>query len=100
MGYEFIITFHLIGILVIFVLNIVAIVSVLKLIDDKPFLHWRGEHETASNIILVMTTVFSFKTLRLYHCELFNRRYFTAAFEDKYRTLINPIFIISMISLF
>jgi hypothetical protein len=99
MGYPKAVACHTIGLFAVFFLNLVTLVSVLRLIDDRPFRHWRDRNHKASVVFIVISALYSFKAVRLFICELFQKEYFNAAFEDKYRTMIRPMFIISMVGL-
>jgi hypothetical protein len=45
------------------------------------FTHWRKEDENDEDsfIILALNTVFSYKAIRLFYCQLFGKKYFNAA---------------------
>lgn len=62
-------------------LNLSSLFAFLLLIKDSVFIHWRKEDENDEDsfIILALNTVFSYKAIRLFYCQLFGKKYFNAA---------------------
>jgi len=98
-GFDLAIALHTIGIFGIFFLNFITLICILRIIEDRPFHHWRDVYTRSSTALIVLSALFSFKTVRFFKSNLFKKAYFNAAFEDQYRTLTKPLFIVSMIGL-
>lgn len=65
---------------------------------DIPFKHWANFHKKPYKVIKWMMLVFNFKLARLMYSNLFKKEYFNAAFDNRYATLIKPLFIASMVN--
>ena len=83
----------------IYVLNILCLITFLLLIDDLPFKHWMKKYDTETRVVFAVSTLFTFKLCRLLFSQLRNRPWFNAACEDRFKALIRPLFILSMLSL-
>ena len=84
-----------------FFLNLGGLVAFLLLVKDPAFTHWRDEPKNMkeSNIIFGLSTIFSYKSIRLLFSNLFDKTYLNAPCEDRYRSFIRPMFILNMIGL-
>jgi hypothetical protein len=101
LGFGLLFGFHLFALIIGYLLNFGCLVAYLSVIKDPVFDHWRNEDENDedSYIILTLTTVFSYKAIRLYYCQLFSKPYFNAASENTFRTFIKPMWILNMAGL-
>ena len=63
---------------------------------DKAFGHWCSYNSSVSTIFLTVTTWWSFKMARCYYCKFLNSN-FNAAFDNKFNTIVRPLFALSMV---
>lgn len=84
MGVRLLTGIHLVALIGHFFLNIASLVCFFHFCKDSVFNHWRKEDENDEDayIIFATNTVFSFKAMRLFYCQLFSKKYFKAATED------------------
>ena len=90
---------HTFAMFVHYFINVLCLIAIHYLMKDKPFEHWRDQYTRENRIIATVSTVYSFKASRLLFCNLQGKPYFDAACENRFRSLIRPMFIFTMINL-
>lgn len=67
--------------------------------EDLPFRHWYTEHKKSYTIYKYLMFLFNFKVSRGFYSKLFdNKPYFDAAFADRYKTLVRPLFYATVVN--
>ena len=80
-------------------LNAFCLLAIHLLLKDKPFEHWRDQYTRENRIIATVSTIYSFKTTRMLYSNFLGKPYFDAACENRFRSLVRPIFVLTMASL-
>ena len=79
--------------------NALCLLAVHYLISDKPYLHWRDQYTRETRVIAAVSTLYSFKATRLLFSNFLRYPFFDAACENRYRSLLRPFFVLTMLGL-
>ena len=90
---------HTFAMFVHYFLNVLCLIAIHYLINDKPFKHWRDQYTRENQIVATVSTVYSFKATRLLFSNFLGKPYFDAACDNRFRSLIRPMFILTMCNL-
>lgn len=100
-GFTIALSIHLATLLVMYFMNIAFTVYLIvkSQRDDAPFKHWCSYHDRLSTLYFILTSCLSFKMARCFYARVFKgSKYFDAAFDSKFESIIRPMFITSMIN--
>ena len=98
MGFKVVTGLHTFALFIHYFLNVLCLVAVHWRIKDKPYDHWRDQYTRESRIITAVSTLYSFKATRLLYSEFLRKPYFDAACDNRFRQIIRPFFIVTMVS--
>lgn len=84
-GYQFIFILHFVGFASGIFLNLCALIyAIVKLSKDLPYKYWKDQNSAANSTVLVLSTIFSFKLLKMITSGFYKRNWTLAAFEQKF----------------
>lgn len=66
--------------------------------QDSAYKHWVDQNKKAYVIVRYVALAWNFKQVRMMYSNFLNKEYFNGAFESRYKTLIKPLFILSVIN--
>ena len=90
---------HTFALFVHYFVNVLCLIAIHYLIKDKPFEHWRDQYTRENQIIATVSALYSFKATRLLFSNFLGKPYFDAACDNRFRSLIRPMFILTMCNL-
>lgn len=101
LDYMMVKAFHILGFVSMYVVNCTfgTFFHLRLRKEDLPFRHWQHEHKKSYTIYKYLMFLFNFKIARGFYSKLFdNKLYFNAAFEDRYRTVVRPLFYATVVN--
>ena len=90
---------HTFAYFMLYLLNLVCLFAIHRLIKDKPFEHWRDQYTRENQIIVTISTLYSFKATRMLYCNMMSKPYFDAPCDNRFRSLLRPFFMLTGCSL-
>ena len=69
-----------------------------SMVEDQAFKYWTQYNPKATIIFLTFSTLWSFKAIRAFYSKAFQgSKFFNAAFDTKFKTIVRPLFLVSMV---